>query len=122
LVSGLDILPTLCDFAGLQPPPKARGFSARQIIDRPAAPWREAVFGALGADQGRMACTGRYKYNLYAGNKEELFDLQTDPLEMKNLVASPALQLVRARHRELLREWMEKTGDSFTKPDGLAKP
>ncbi len=116
LVSGLDILPTLCDYAGVATAAQTRGLSVRPIIDNASAPWREVVFGALGDSGGRMARTLRYKYNLYDGNMEELFDLQADPGEMKNLVGDAALATVLAQHRQWLREWMQKTGDAFGKP------
>ena len=35
-VSGLDFAPTVCDFAGVEPMPKARGFSLRPLLERRA--------------------------------------------------------------------------------------
>jgi len=113
LVSGLDVLPTLCDFAGIPGPPQARGLSVRKIQDDSSAPWREVVFAQLGPTGGRMARTARYKYNLYEGNVPELFDLQADPGETKNLAADPAQAATLAAHRQLLQDWMAKTSDPF---------
>jgi arylsulfatase A-like enzyme len=120
MVSGLDVLPTLCDFAGIAAPPQARGSSVRSIMNNPGAPWRDAVFGALGATGGRMVRTTQYKYNLYAANQEELFDLQADPGEMKNLAGDPSLTGVLEANRQRLREWMATTGDTFGKSDAAA--
>jgi arylsulfatase A-like enzyme len=122
LVSGLDVLPTLCDFAGIAPPPQARGLSVRKVLGEPGAPWRDVVFAAIGESQGRMARTARYKYNLYAEDKEELFDLQADSGEARNLAGDPAMAETLAAHRKMLRDWMEKTGDPFGKPATRAGP
>jgi len=112
------VLPTLCDFAGLTPPPETRGLSVKKLLDDPKTPWRDAVFAALSLNGGRMVRTERYKYNLYYGNKEELLDLQADPGEAKNLAADPAMTQTLEAHRKLLHDWMEKTKDPFGKPEG----
>ncbi len=113
LISGLDVLPTLCDFAGIAPPPTIRGLSVRKITDDPGSSWRDIVFGAVGETGGRMARSARYKYNLYAGNKDELFDLQADPGETRNLAASgqPAHQAEMKKLRAALEQWRVDTND-----------
>ena len=35
LVSTLDVLPTICDYAGVRPPPSMRGESLRSVIEKP---------------------------------------------------------------------------------------
>jgi arylsulfatase A-like enzyme len=42
---------------------------------------------------------------------EELFDLQTDPWEVKNLASDPAQQDRLVRMRKLLDEWIAEVGD-----------
>ncbi len=42
---------------------------------------------------------------------EELYDLQNDPHEIRNLANNPRFQSALKQHRELLREWIEETGD-----------
>src|SRR5439155_13043942 len=43
--------------------------------------------------------------------EEELFDLQTDPHEIRNLAKSPQHQQVRKRLRAVLEKWIEESHD-----------
>jgi len=117
LVSGLDVLPTICDYAGLAPPPLVRGESLRGVIEKPDAPGREFVASEMAAGgQGRsfMVRTQKYKYMVFpaAGEPpraEMLFDMESDPGEMKNLAADAALAAELERHRSLLAQWRKTT-------------
>ena len=42
---------------------------------------------------------------------EEFYDLQADPFELNNLADDPAYAQALAEHREILRQWSERTGD-----------
>jgi arylsulfatase A-like enzyme len=68
----------------------------------------------------RMLRTKQYKYIAYSigKDKEQLFDLTTDPGEMHDLAADPAPATAEQlkRHRELLGRWVKKTGDHFPGP------
>jgi arylsulfatase A-like enzyme len=121
LVSGLDVLPTMCDYAGVEPPLDILGKSLRTIIEDPTGGWRDYVITELAPDtkkpemKGRMVRTARYKYNLYSHGErnEQLFDLKNDPGETGNLAYHPDYKSVKEKHRNILDEWMEKTGDDF---------
>ena len=108
LVSGLDLLPTLCDYAGIEPPPHQRGVSLKPLLEgRAVDGWREFV-PAQGWVKGRMIRTNRYKYVMYKGDEnptEQLFDLKADPGETHNLAYDPAYQTVLSKHRKILREF-----------------
>lgn len=122
LVSGLDILPTLLDYAGIAAPASLRGRSLRPLVEGKTVSWRDFVVSenVNGAD-ARMVRTARYKYVLFAqgDNREQFFDMETDPGELKNLVGDASLRGELQRHRNLLRQWMADTNDSFGK---LASP
>ncbi len=112
--SGLDLIPTLCDFAGITPPPALPGRSVRALAEgRAAEEWRPYV-GSV-SRLGRMICSGRYKYCVYENGqrREQLADLEKDPGEMKNLAADPAYATVLTRHRQYLREWVETNHDNL---------
>jgi arylsulfatase A-like enzyme len=115
LVSTLDVLPTLCDYAGIQPPPSIRGASLKGVIEKPEQPGHEFVASemATGAGAGRsfMIRTKQYKYMLLpgGGRGEMLFDLSADPGEIRNLAADQALASELERHRKLLAEWKKTT-------------
>jgi choline-sulfatase len=91
LVTGLDVAPTLCEFAGFAPPPKMRGLSLRPLLEgRDATPWREFIVSDThGA--GRMVRTPEYKYIAYRDDSvTQLFDMRADPGELKNLATEAA--------------------------------
>ena len=121
LTSQLDVLPTLCDYAGIPRHPDFRGRSVKTIIDHPNVPWRDYVVTELADDsrtpsrKGRMLRSGQYKYTVYShgARNEQLFDLIHDPGETQNLAYEPALQAIVKQHREWLHPWMEKTHDTF---------
>jgi len=101
-VSGVDLVPTVCDYAGIEPPKDVRGLSVRPLVEGRDANWRE--FGFVESNYwGRSLIYDRYKYvaeYVPYGNEEDLqppgpdperigleqiFDLQEDPGETKNL-------------------------------------
>ncbi len=106
LVSGLDIAPTLCDFAGIEPPPKARGLSLRPLVEgRSPQTWRECLF-AEAEGTGRMVRTPEYKLITYRGDPaEQLFDMRADPGETMNLAGDAARADVVRDLRRRLDEW-----------------
>lgn len=105
LVSGLDFAPTVCDYAGLDPPPKSRGRSLRPVLEDSNTEWREFVV-ASSAITGRMVRTPDYKYIAYRDDPtDQLFDMKHDPWETKNLAAEPERASIVADHRKLLSDW-----------------
>jgi len=118
LVSGLDVLPTICDYAGVKGPAQMRGQSLRPVIDRPRRTGHEYVVSEMANGPARsfMVRTKQYKYMVFpAANdqkQEMVFDIQADPGEMRNLVARPALAKEIERHRKLLADWTKLTDES----------
>jgi choline-sulfatase len=106
LASGLDLAPTICDYAGVEPLPKQRGLSLRPIVEgRDAPDWRDYVVVSSRVT-GRGLRSERYKYITYAySDVEQLFDVQTDPWETKNLAFEPEMADALASHRRMLDEW-----------------
>ncbi len=122
LVSGLDICPTFCEMAGIEPPPRQRGQSLLPVLRDPGRRSdREFVVAELATDpkrpdrKGRMIRDSRYKYNLYSygARNEQLFDLRTDPGETTNLAAESTHRDVKEALRRSLDRWMEETDDDF---------
>lgn len=52
--------------------------------------------------------------------EEELYDLESDSFQIKNLASDPGFAEVLAEHRELLRRWIEETRDQGEKPESAA--
>jgi arylsulfatase A-like enzyme len=103
LVSGTDITPTICDYAGIKPPADVVGRSLRSALEGKAGEWREFVAAEV-AGGGRMIRTSGHKYVAYPNDPvEQLFDMEADAGETKNLAADSSSAL--EAHRKLLKDW-----------------
>lgn len=122
--TGLDLIPTMCDYAGITSPENLHGKSVRALAERHhSAPWRdflvtETEFCSWGESYnitGRMLRGRRYKYIVYSEGKrrEQLIDMQTDPGEMINLAKDPKYRDVLLEHRRLLAAWCKEKNDPF---------
>ncbi len=113
LVLNLDFAPTLLDFAGVAAPAEMQGRSLRALLDGPPpAEWRKAIYyhyyefphGWHDVRTHYGVRTDRYKLIRFYGEMElwELYDLATDPHELRNVYGRPAYQTVREDlHRQL---------------------
>jgi arylsulfatase A-like enzyme len=61
----------------------------------------------------RMVRTDRWKYVRYRSDGEELYDLEIDPGELRNLAADASADAQRARLSRVLDDWMGRTSDPF---------
>lgn len=126
--TGVDLIPTLCDYAGIPVPAGLPGLSLRDAASgKTTADPREylvvsnhmvqgaPVDGRTPQPEGRMVRSQRYKYCVYSQGKrrESLVDMEKDPGEMVNLAGDGRLRKVLDRHRAMLAEFRRKTGDAF---------
>lgn len=114
LSNGLDLLPTVCDYAGIERPAGLAGASVRPLAEKGASStWRDHV--AVESQNGRMVRSERFKYCVYDSGerREQLIDLKNDPGEMHNLAESGEHKAVLLRHRRFLKEWVERAGDKI---------
>lgn len=98
--NGLDLFPTICDYAGIEPPEGLQGKSFRPIAEgQDVNNWRTVL--PVESEFGRMVVTDRYKYILYdeGKNREQLMDLEKDLYEMKNSANEPENEKVLKEHR-----------------------
>lgn len=101
LVSGVDVMPTVCDYAGVESPPKMRGHSLRPLAEGRAKQWRDFVVAHSGP--GTMLRTNQYKYITYDKDPVvQLFDMKADPWETKNLADDKKMASVVKEHQERL--------------------
>ena len=112
----IDVYPTLAELCGLKAPAGLEGKSLAPILKNPALPGKRAVFTMVGRNDdravannnaqwfGRSVRTEQWRYTEWDGGKRgiELYNLEADPGERKNLAASPALEATRAELRKLL--------------------
>jgi len=109
LVSGLDILPTICDYLGIRTPKNIRGRSLRRILEGKSGRANEFVISEVLSNSGRMVRTDQYKYVVYKNDKpEQLFDMKDDPGETRNLAPEAQFASTLKNHRDILKQWEQK--------------
>ena len=111
--NGLDLLPTLCDYAGIRRPEGLPGRSLRPLTACQSASWRDFV--VVESQSGRMLRTERFKYCVYDSgqHREQLINCIEDPGEMRNLVGIEKEEPVLNEHRERLRKWTSRRSDGI---------
>ena len=118
LTTQADVLPTLCDLAGLPAPPDVDGQSLRPLLEQ-AGDWqRGAIFSEYYSKQrwvnpARAVRTERWKLVEYLQDGRELYDLENDPHEARNLAGDPARHDVELELLTLLDQWAGETNDSL---------
>ncbi len=123
-VSHIDIVPTILDAAGLPVPPFLEGRSMRATLENPDLRPNDAVFiefgryevdhdGFGGFQPVRCVMDGRYKLVVNLMTSDELYDLETDPAEMNNLIDSEEHAALRNGLHDRLLTWMNDTRDPF---------
>ena len=114
--NGLDVLPTLCDYAGVSVPNYLLGRSLRSLAENQEDNARRPYVVAENKT-GRMLRSDHYKYCVYTSGKirESLVDLRADPGEMKNLAGKAGFEKHLNRHREFLKQWIKESNDVTAK-------
>jgi uncharacterized sulfatase len=123
-VSHIDLVPTIMDAMDLLIPKLLEGASMLETFETPEVRPNEAIFmefsryeidhDSFGGFQPIRACTdGRFKLTINLLTSDELYDLDTDPEEMVNLIASPAHAQARDRLHDAILDWMNETRDPF---------
>lgn len=125
--TGVDLLPTMLDCAGIEIPKKLTGRSLRPLAGGEArGEWREFVVaqddmvqggpvdGLQPRVEGRMVRSERFKYCLYSQGtrRESLIDLQADPGEMTDLAADPKHRETLLAHRAMLARFAREHNDA----------
>jgi choline-sulfatase len=101
--TGLDLLPTFCDYAGAKTPAQLGGRSLRPLLEGEASEvWRQHLLVEF--EFGHMIRTDRHKYVLCdeGENREQLYDLRDDPYETRNAALDPDKSRDVLEHRRLL--------------------
>ena len=105
-VSLLDCHPTLLEAFGVEPEADLPGSSLLSLAADAYDPWRAVLCECHGAGAPSGAFLlrrGRCKYHYYVGYAPELFDMETDPEETRDLAGLPEYGALLAEHEALLR-------------------
>jgi iduronate 2-sulfatase len=106
-VEMVDFYPTLAELAGVQAPASVSGLSLAPVLDDADTQVRQSAFTQYGT--GYSIRTLEYRYTEWGANGsdgKELYQHQSDPREMKNLISDPAYadtisDLSRMLHRRI---------------------
>ncbi len=105
--NGLDLLPTVCDYAGIIGTADARGRSLRPLLEGNTEGWRETL--GVESEIGRMVVSrDKLKYIKYdaVGIEEQLLDLNRDPYETNHYTNDPSYQPALDKLRKSFQtEW-----------------
>jgi N-acetylglucosamine-6-sulfatase len=131
MVLNIDLAPTMLDFAGLPVPKHIHGRSWKPVLEGKDKTGRDSWLYEYQWDRPYPfdptqygVRTRRYKYIRYPdiGSTEktypmkgelpydELYDLETDPLEMRNIAKDPAAANVLRELQGLLKKHLEESG------------
>lgn len=107
-----DIMPSILAAAGIEAPPTSTGRNLLPLLAAPATDWRPYIHGEHSACYNRIQemqylTDGRRKYIwLPRIGMEQLFDLEADPGETRDLANDP-------NHQDELRLWRERLIDEL---------
>jgi arylsulfatase A-like enzyme len=101
----VDLYPTLAALAGLTPPDYLDGVSLVPVLADPAAQVRDAAFTQI--RNGYAVRTDRWRYVEWAEGAEgaQLYDMEQDPGETRNLAEDPAHARTVAELKTRLRTY-----------------
>ena len=126
-VSLVDVFPTVTDCVGLAPHPDDRDLPGASLVAvaQGRGPRRTILseYHATGAATGAfMIRKGPFKYVYYAGMPPQLFDLDADPQETRDLACEPGYAgLVADCERELRAVVDPDAADALAKADQRAR-
>jgi choline-sulfatase len=125
LVSNIDTFATVLGMLKVEPPGtyKQEGMDFSKLLRGDKTKWRDAGFAQYDPHNGldgamrsirtdRWHLVRQYKKN---GQPDELFDLQADPEELRNLYNEPAHRAMRDALQERLTAWMRSVDDPLVK-------
>ena len=119
LVLNIDLAPTLLELAGVAVPEAMQGRSLAPLLNGKRPSWRDSflieyysdkVFPRIERMGYKAVRSGRWKFIHYLEleGMDELYDLKTDPYEMKNMIHRPgagkALAEMKKEMKRLLKE------------------
>lgn len=136
MVLNIDLAQTLLDFAGVPAHQEMQGRSWRPLLTGEKTAWRQSWFYEYFAERQKNSRvpditavrTADAKLIKYPGHEEwtELFDLKSDPYEMRNLYGEPARvelrQQLEAEHGRLAQEVGYRIPDYVDRPAWWGKP
>ena len=124
LVSSIDLLPTIADFAGIETPAGVEGRSLKGLLDGTQERIRDTVYAMyLKQEETRTLALRTESHKLIRRADRdvgELYDLESDPRELNDLALEQPETVQRLTDR--LQAWFEQRPDRFPDADRGLKP
>lgn len=133
-VSHINLVPTIMDYMGLPIPKILEGKSILPMLDDPALDINHEIYleftryevdhdGFGGFRPMRSVFDGRYKLSIHLlDSTDELYDIQEDPYELKNLISDPSYYAIAKELHQKILDWMNETRDPFRGYDWERRP
>ncbi len=121
MIQNIDVAPTILQLAGIEKPEQMQGESFAALLEGKQIPWRDKVFYEYYWEDAFPQTpsifgvrTDRYKYIFNHGiwGINELYDLQSDPHEVYNLIRDPGHRELSRSLRNEMWTWLDSTGGS----------
>ena len=123
-VSHINLVPTILEHMGLEIPKWMDGESILSAVKNPSVKVNDAVFiefgryeidhdGFGGFQPMRCIFDGRYKLCVNLLSDDEMYDIQSDPNEMINIINREETAEIRNTLHDKLLDWMNDTRDPF---------
>lgn len=109
----LDLYPTVSNLCGLEIPERLQGHDISPMLDDPSHQVRDAAFCVNG--RGFLIREQRWAFIQYAENGSkgiELFDMEQDPMQFKNLAELPQFQEQVRRLKQKLTKKLQAVRDN----------
>jgi uncharacterized sulfatase len=131
--SHIDVTPTVLDYFGIPIPKLLEGKSMLVQFEDPTVQVNEHVYceftryevdhdGFGGLQMMRSITDGRFKLTINLMDCDELYDLDSDPHEVVNLIEDPHNREIRNKLHDLLIEHMDRTRDVYRGYQWVARP
>jgi uncharacterized sulfatase len=131
--SHIDVTPTVLDYFGIPIPKLLEGKSMLVQFEDPTVQVNEHVYceftryevdhdGFGGLQMMRSITDGRFKLTINLMDCDELYDLDSDPHEVVNLIEDPSRREIRNKLHDLLIEHMDHTRDVYRGYQWVARP
>jgi arylsulfatase A-like enzyme len=122
LFSHVDFGPTLLSLCGVKPPAGMQGSDLAPVaLGASRSGPDSAFFQIFGPYEGdgteggwRGVRTGKYMYARFRNKPWVLYDLESDPYQVRNLAGERAATGIQADMEKRLSRWMQRTGDSWS--------
>ncbi|NWG14629.1 MAG: sulfatase [Acidobacteria bacterium] len=113
LAEMVDLYPTLADLCGLPYPEYLDGKSLKPVLEDPSRSVKDAAFTQVrrAGFHGFTVRTARWRYTLWDDGRQgqQLYDMQDDPAETKNLATDPRFAGTVSELKQRLRDYAKNT-------------